>query len=133
MAYPANFRYTKEHEWVSVEGGVATIGITDYAQSELGDVVFVELPKVGAKLETGKSFGNVESVKAVSEIYAPAAGEVSATNDELTKTPELLNSDPHGKGWMVKVKLANAAEINSLMDAAAYEAFIAEKGKEASA
>ncbi|HYK39185.1 MAG TPA: glycine cleavage system protein GcvH [Candidatus Eremiobacteraceae bacterium] len=133
MAYPANFRYTKEHEWVNVEGGVATIGITDYAQSELGDVVFVELPKVGAKLETGKSFGNVESVKAVSEIYAPAAGEVSATNDELTKTPELLNSDPHGKGWMVKVKLANAAEINSLMDAAAYEAFIAEKGKEASA
>jgi len=133
MAYPANFRYTKEHEWVNVEGGVATIGITDYAQSELGDVVFVELPKVGAKLETGRSFGNIESVKAVSEIYAPAAGEVSATNDELTKTPELLNSDPHGKGWMVKVKLANAAEINSLMDAAAYEAFIAEKGKEASA
>ena len=133
MAYPANFRYTKEHEWVNVEGGVATIGITDYAQSELGDVVFVELPKIGAKLETGKSFGNVESVKAVSEIYAPAAGEVSATNDELTKTPELLNSDPHGKGWMVKVKLANAAEVSSLMDAAAYEAYIAEKGKEASA
>src|SRR5215471_4842140 len=133
MGYPANFRYTKEHEWVNVEGGVATIGITDYAQTELGDVVFAELPKVGAKLEAGKSFGNVESVKAVSEIYAPVAGEVSATNDELTKTPELLNSDPHGKGWMVKVKLANAAEINSLMDAAAYEAFIAEKGKEASA
>ena len=133
MAYPPNFRYTKEHEWVNVESGVATIGITDYAQSELGDVVFVELPKIGAKLETGKSFGNVESVKAVSEIYAPAAGEVTATNDELTKTPELLNSDPHGKGWMVKVKLANAADINSLLDAAAYEAFIAEKGKEASA
>lgn len=133
MAYPANFRYTKEHEWVNVEGGVATIGITDYAQSELGDVVFVELPKISAKLETGKSFGNVESVKAVSEIYAPAAGEVTATNDELTKTPELLNSDPHGKGWMVKVKLTNAADINSLLDAAAYEAFVAEKGKEASA
>jgi glycine cleavage system H protein len=133
MAYPPNFRYTREHEWVNVEGGVATIGITEYAQSELGDVVFVELPKIGAKLETGKSFGNVESVKAVSEIYAPAAGEVTATNDELTKTPELLNSDPHGKGWMVKVKLANAADINSLLDAAAYEAFIAEKGKEASA
>jgi glycine cleavage system H protein len=133
MAYPANFRYTKEHEWVNVEGGVATIGITDYAQSELGDVVFVELPKIGAKLETGKSFGNVESVKAVSEIYAPAAGEVTATNEELTKTPELLNSDPHGKGWMIKVKLANAADINSLMDAAAYEAFVVEKGKEASA
>jgi glycine cleavage system H protein len=133
MGYPANFRYTKEHEWVNVEGNVATIGITDYAQSELGDVVFVELPKIGAKLETGKSFGNVESVKAVSEIYAPAAGEVTATNDELTKTPELLNSDPHGKGWMVKVKLANAQDINMLMDATAYEAFVAEKGKEASA
>jgi len=133
MAYPVNFRYTKEHEWVNVEGSVATVGITDYAQSELGDVVFVELPKIGAKLETGKSFGNVESVKAVSEIYAPAAGDVTATNDELTKTPELLNSDPHGKGWMIRVKLANAADINSLMDAAAYEAFIEAKGKEASA
>ena len=133
MAYPANFRYTKEHEWVNVEGGTATIGITDYAQSELGDVVFVELPKVGAKLETGKSFGNVESVKAVSEIYVPAAGEVTAANSELTNKPELLNSDPHGSGWMVKVKLSNAAEVNGLMDAAAYEAFIAQKGQEASA
>lgn len=133
MAYPANFRYTKEHEWVNVEGGVATIGITDYAQSELGDVVFVELPKVGAKLETGKSFGNVESVKAVSEIYAPAAGQVTAVNTELVNKPELLNSDPHGAGWLIKVKLANAAEISGLLDGPAYEAFIAEKGKEASA
>jgi glycine cleavage system H protein len=133
MAYPANFRYTKEHEWVNVEGGVATIGITDYAQSELGDVVFVELPKVGAKFETGKSFGNVESVKAVSEIYAPAAGEVTAVNTELVNKPELLNSDPHGAGWLIKVKLANAAELSGLMDGPAYEAFIAEKGKEASA
>src|SRR3981189_3201826 len=94
MAYPANFRYTKEHEWVNVEGGTATIGITDYAQSELGDVVFVELPKVGAKLETGKSFGNVESVKAVSEIFAPAAGEVTATNRELANKTERVNSHP---------------------------------------
>ena len=133
MAYPANFRYTKEHEWVNVEGGTATIGITDYAQGELGDVVFVELPKIGAKLETGKSFGNVESVKAVSEIYAPAAGEVTAANPELVNKPELLNSDPHGAGWLVKITLANAAAVNSLMDAAAYEAFIATKGKEASA
>jgi glycine cleavage system H protein len=133
MAYPANFRYTKEHEWVNVEGGVATIGITDYAQSELGDVVFVELPKVGAKLETGKSFGNVESVKAVSEIYAPAAGEVTAVNTELVNKPELLNSDPHGAGWLIKMRLANAAELSGLMDGPAYEAFIAEKGKEASA
>jgi glycine cleavage system H protein len=133
MAYPANFRYTKEHEWVNVESGGATIGITDYAQSELGDVVFVELPKVGAKLETGKSFGNVESVKAVSEIYAPAAGEVTAVNTELVNKPELLNSDPHGAGWLIKVKLANPAELSGLMDGPAYEAFIAEKGKEASA
>jgi glycine cleavage system H protein len=133
MAYPANFRYTKEHEWVKVEGGVATVGITDYAQGELGDVVFVELPKVGAKLEAGKSLGNVESVKAVSEIYAPAAGEVTEANSELANKPELLNSDPHGAGWLVKVKLANAADVNGLMDAAAYEAYIAQKGKEASA
>jgi len=133
MAYPTNFRYTKEHEWVDLEGGVGTIGITDYAQSELGDVVFVELPKIGAKLEAGKSFGNVESVKAVSEIYAPAAGEVTAANEELAKAPELLNSDPHGKGWLIKVKLANAADVSALMDAVAYEKYIAEKGKEASA
>jgi len=133
MGYPANFRYTKEHEWVSVEGGVATVGVTDYAQGELGDVVFVELPKIGAKLETGKSFGNVESVKAVSEIYAPAAGEVTAANAELTDKPELLNSDPHGAGWLVKIKLANPAEVHGLMDGAAYEAYIAAKGKEASA
>jgi len=133
MGYPANFRYTKEHEWVDVEGGVATIGITDYAQSELGDVVFVELPKVGAKLETGKSLGNVESVKAVSEIYAPATGEVTEANPELANKPELLNSDPHGAGWLIKVKLANPAELSSLMDGAAYEAYIAQKGKEASA
>ena len=133
MAYPTNFRYTKEHEWVDLEGGVGTIGITDYAQSELGDVVFVELPKIGAKLEAGKSFGNVESVKAVSEIYAPAAGEVTAANEELAKAPELLNSDPHGKGWLIRVKLANAADVSALMDAVAYEKYIAEKGKEASA
>src|SRR5215831_3508190 len=116
MAYPANFRYTKEHEWVNTEGGVATIGITDYAQSELGDVVFVELPKVGTKLETGKSFGNVESVKAVSEIYAPAAGEVTSANAELANKPELLNSDPHGAGWLVKIRLANPADVSGLMD-----------------
>lgn len=133
MAYPPNFRYTKEHEWVNVEGGGATVGITDYAQSELGDVVFVELPKVGAKLETGKSFGNVESVKAVSEIYAPAAGEVTEANAELANKPELLNTDPHGAGWLIKLKLSNAAELSGLMDGAAYEAYIAQKGKEASA
>jgi glycine cleavage system H protein len=133
MAYPANFRYTKEHEWVDVNGDVATIGITDYAQSELGDVVFVELPKVGAKIEAGKSFGTVESVKAVSEIYAPAAGEVVEANADLHDKPEKLNTDPHGAAWLIKVKLANPADVGGLMDAQAYEAFIAEKKKEASA
>jgi len=133
MAYPANYRYTKEHEWVDVKGDVATIGITDYAQHELGDVVFVELPKVGAKIEPGKSFGTVESVKAVSEIYAPAAGEVLEANPELHNTPEKINTDPHGAAWLIKVRLANPSEIGSLMDAKAYEAFIAEKQKEASA
>jgi glycine cleavage system H protein len=133
MAYPAKYRYTKEHEWIDVNGDVATIGITDYAQHELGDVVFAEMPKPGAKLEMGKSFGTVESVKAVSEIYAPASGEVVEANEELHNTPEKINSDPHGEAWLIKVRLANPAELNGLMDAPAYEAFIADKGKEASA
>ena len=127
MAYPKNYRYTKEHEWVNVEGGLATIGITDYAQHELGDVVFVELPKPGAKIAAGKPFGTVESVKAVSEIYAPAAGEVIEVNGELQNTPEKINTDPHGAAWLIKIKLANPGEVSSLMDAAAYEAFISEK------
>jgi glycine cleavage system H protein len=133
MAYPKNYRYTKEHEWVNVAGGLATIGITDYAQHELGDVVFVELPKPGTKIETGKSFGTVESVKAVSEIYAPASAEVIETNGELHNTPEKINTDPHGAAWLIKVRLTNASELSGLMDAAAYEAYIASKGKEASA
>lgn len=133
MAYPKNYRYTKDHEWIDVKGDVATIGITDHAQHELGDVVFVELPKPGAKIEAGKSFGTVESVKAVSEIYAPAAGEVTEANGELQNTPEKINSDPHGAAWLIKVRLANPAAVSSLMDAAAYEAYIAEKGKETSA
>jgi glycine cleavage system H protein len=133
MAYPKNYRYTKEHEWIEVKGDVATIGITDHAQHELGDVVFVELPKPGTKIEAGKSFGTVESVKAVSEIYAPAAGEVTEANEELQNTPEKINSDPHGAAWLIKVRLANPAAVGSLMDAAAYEAYIAEKGKETSA
>lgn len=133
MAYPASFRYTKDHEWIDVKDGVGTVGITDYAQHELGDVVFVELPKVGTKVEVGKSFGTVESVKAVSEIYAPAAGEVIETNDGLQNTPEKINSDPHGAAWLIKLRLANAAEVSRLMDASAYEAYIATQGKEASA
>src|SRR5580698_3665579 len=98
--YPSDYRYTKEHEWIKVEGGTGTVGITDYAQHELGDVVFVELPKVGAKLDAGQSLGTVESVKAVSEIYCPAEGEVTETNEALTDHPELLNSDPHDKAWL---------------------------------
>jgi glycine cleavage system H protein len=133
MAYPANYRYTKEHEWVDVKDGVATVGITDYAQSELGDVVFVELPEAGKKLEKGKSFGNVESVKAVSEIYAPASGEVTEANPSLHDKPETINTDPHGAAWLIKIKLANPAELDGLMDGAAYEAYVAAKGKEASA
>lgn len=133
MAYPKSYRYTKEHEWMDVKRDLATIGITDHAQRELGDVVFVELPKPGTKIEAGKSFGTVESVKAVSEIYAPASGEVIEVNGELQNKPETINSDPHGAGWLIKVRLTNAAAIRDLMDAAAYEAYIAEKGKEISA
>lgn len=133
MGYPASFRYTKDHEWIDVKGGVGTVGITDYAQHELGDVVFVELPKVGAKVEAGKSFGTVESVKAVSELYAPAPGEVTETNEALQNTPEKINSDPHGTAWLIKLRLANPADVSGLMDAAAYEAYIAAQGKEASA
>jgi len=132
MAYPTEYRYTKEHEWIVVKGGIATIGITDYAQHELGDVVFVELPKAGTKLAAGKIFGSVESVKAVSDIYAPASGDVIEANAALQDKPETLNTDPHGGGWLVKVKLTNPPEVSSLLDAAAYEAFIAEKQKEAS-
>jgi glycine cleavage system H protein len=133
MAYPADYRYTNQHEWVEAKGDTVTIGITDYAQHELGDVVFVELPKPGAKVTAGKSFGTVESVKAVSEIYAPVSGEVIEANTTLQNSPEKINSDPHGSAWLIKVRLSNPAEVKSLMDAKAYEAFIADKGKEASA
>ncbi len=131
--YPSDYRYTKEHEWIQVQGSTATIGITDYAQHELGDVVFVELPKVGAKIRTSESFGTVESVKAVSEIYAPASGEVTEINAKLANAPETINADPHGAAWLIKIKLADPKEISNLMDAAAYQAYIAEKQKEASA
>jgi glycine cleavage system H protein len=133
MAYPTQFRYTKEHEWIDLNSDTATIGITDYAQHELGDVVFVELPAVGSKITTGKSFGSIESVKAVSEIFAPASGVVVEANAALHDKPETVNTDPHGAAWLIKVKLSSPSEINSLMDAKAYEAFIEEKQKEASA
>jgi glycine cleavage system H protein len=133
MSYPTGFRYTKDHEWIDANGDAATVGITDYAQHELGDVVFVELPAVGTTLTAGKTFGSVESVKAVSEIYAPANGQVLEANSTLQNKPESINSDPHGAGWLVKIKLSDPAEVRQLMDAAAYEAFIEEKKKEASA
>ena len=133
MSYPSDYRYTQEHEWVRLEGNLATIGITDYAQHELGDVVYVDLPKLGAKLNAGESFGTVESVKAVSDIYAPVSGEVAEVNSALAETPETINKDPHGKAWLIKLRLANSSEVSKLMDAAAYEAFLAGKQKEASA
>ena len=125
--YPSDYRYTKEHEWIKVSGDTGTIGITDYAQHELGDVVFVELPEIGAKLKAGDVFGTIESVKAVSEIYAPVSGEVTEANTGLTSAPETVNSDPHVAAWLVKIKLANPAEVSGLMDAAAYQAFVSEK------
>jgi glycine cleavage system H protein len=131
--YPADYRYTKQHEWIKVQGDTGTIGITDYAQQELGDVVFVDLPKVGAKISGGKSLGSVESVKAVSEIYSPVSGEVTETNPALVDAPEKINTDPHHTAWLVKLKLADPKEVASLMDAAAYEAYISEQAKEQSA
>jgi len=126
MAYPADLKYTKEHEWIKVDGDTGTIGITDHAQKALGDIVFVELPKPGATLTAGKSLGTVESVKAVSDIYAPASGTVAEVNQELTTTPEKINSDPHG-AWMVKVKLTNPGDVKNLLSAADYEKFVAEE------
>jgi glycine cleavage system H protein len=126
MSYPADFKYTKEHEWIKVDGTTGTIGITDHAQQALGDIVFVELPKPGAKLEAGKSFGTVESVKAVSDLFAPVSGTVSEVNADLSSAPEKVNSEPH-KAWMVKVTLANPIEVNSLLSAADYEKFVAEE------
>ena len=133
MTYPPSYRYTQQHEWIDVKDSVGTIGITDYAQHELGDVVFAELPKPGTKVQAGKSFGTVESVKAVSEIYAPVSGEVVEANAELEATPEKLNSDPHKSAWLIRIKIADPAELAKLMDAKAYEAFVSEKNKEASA
>ena len=123
MTYPENFRYTKEHEWVLVEGDTGTIGITFHAQGELGDIVYVDLPKVGATAEKGKTIGSVESVKAVSDIFAPVSGEVTEVNEVLTTSPEKLNEDPHGAAWMFKVKLSAPAEVDELMNAADYAAY----------
>jgi glycine cleavage system H protein len=128
--YPASHRYTKEHEWIRVGGSIGTIGITDYAQGELGDVVYVELPKMGAQLKAGESFGTIESVKAVSELFSPASGEVLEINSALADAPEKINQDPHGSAWLVKIRLADPKEISGLMDSASYEKYVAEKTKE---
>ena len=113
--YPENYRYTKEHEWVHVEGGIGTVGITDHAQKELGDIVYVDLPKVGTRVEQGKSLGSVESVKAVSDVYSPVSGEVTEANQTLADAPEKLNQDPHGAAWLVKIRLSAPAEIENEM------------------
>jgi glycine cleavage system H protein len=126
MAQPADRMYTKTHEWVHVNGGEATIGITQYAQEQLGDVVFVELPAPGKQVTQGGALGNIESVKAVSEVFAPVGGEVTAANGDLEAHPELVNQDPYGKGWLVRVKVSGPPA--GLMDAAAYEKFLAEEG-----
>jgi glycine cleavage system H protein len=121
---PENLRYTKDHEWIRVEGDVGAVGITDHAQEELGDIVFVELPKVGATLEQSASFGSVESVKAVSDIYAPVAGEVTEVNTALGEAPEKVNEDPYGQGWIMKIKLTSPDQVGKLMTAAEYTNYV---------
>jgi glycine cleavage system H protein len=126
MSYPANYKYTKEHEWIDVDGARGTVGITDYAQSSLGDIVFVDLPKVGDKLEAGKIFGSVESVKAVSDLYSPVSGTVIEINEALKEAPEKINQDANAT-WMIKLDVSNPAELDGLLAAADYEKFIAEE------
>jgi glycine cleavage system H protein len=124
--YPKDYKYTKEHEWIQVNGNTGTVGITNHAQESLGDIVFVELPKIGAQVQAGKSFGTVESVKAVSELYAPASGKVTAVNDALNQTPENVNQDAHA-AWMIKIELSNPGETNTLLSADDYEKYVAEE------
>ena len=126
MASPEKFKYTKEHEWVELAGDTGTVGITDYAQNSLGDIVFVELPKVGDSVKAHETFGSVESVKAVSDLYSPISGTVTAINEELAQSPDKVNEDAHS-AWMIKVELSDASELATLLDAAGYEAFIAEE------
>lgn len=126
MGYPADFKYTKEHEWIKADGNTATLGITSHAQESLGDIVFVELPNVGTELTVGKTFGSVESVKAVSDLYAPASGTVTEVNGDLATAPEKINKDAHSS-WMLKITLKNPGELNSLLSAADYEKFVAEE------
>ena len=125
MSYPETYRYTKEHEWVHADGDSGTIGITEHAQHELGDIVFVELPKLGTIVKKGDPLGSVESVKAVSDIYSPVSGEITQINDLLTKQPEKLNDDPHGQAWLARLKFSSPDELNELMPAAEYQHYIA--------
>ncbi|MEN9999044.1 MAG: hypothetical protein RI922_2034 [Bacteroidota bacterium] len=124
MNVPQNLKYTKDHEWVSVDGDIATIGITDFAQSELGDIVYVEIETEGETLDQEEVFGSVEAVKTVSDLFMPVSGEIIEFNGDLDKDPELVNSDPYGKGWMIKVKMTNASEVDGLLDAAGYTALV---------
>jgi glycine cleavage system H protein len=126
MPYPTNYRYTREHEWISVEGNIGSIGITDYAQNSLGDIVYVDAPKVGDTVAAGATFGSVESVKAVSDLYSPVSGTVTAVNEALKNEPDKINQDAHGT-WIIKVELSDPGQLASLLDAAAYEAFVAEE------
>jgi glycine cleavage system H protein len=126
MPYPANYRYTREHEWIELTGNIGAVGITDYAQKSLGDIVYVDAPKIGDPVTANATFGSVESVKAVSDLFSPVTGTVVAVNEELKASPDKINEDPHG-AWIIKVELADPAQFNALLDAAAYEAFIAEE------
>ena len=126
MGYPANYRYTKEHEWISLDGKIGAIGITDYAQNSLGDIVYVDVPKVGDSVTANNSFGSVESVKAVSDLFSPVSGTVSAVNEELKTSPDKINEAPHDT-WIIKVELTDAGDFEKLLDAAAYEKFVSEE------
>jgi glycine cleavage system H protein len=126
MAYPTNFRYTREHEWIELTGSIGSIGITDYAQNALGDIVYVEMPKVGDQVTTNQTFGSIESVKSVNDLFSPVTGTVTAINEALTDAPDKINEKPH-ETWIIKVKLTDPTQLNALLDAAAYEAFIAEE------
>lgn len=124
MNFPANLRYTKDHEWISLEGNVATVGITDFAQGELGDIVFVEVETIGKPLTAGEIFGTVEAVKTVSDLYLPVSGTINELNPELANAPELINQDPYGKGWMIRMTVDNPGDVAALMDAAGYESLV---------
>ena len=130
MEFPEDLKYSKEHEWVLVEGSVATVGITDYAQDQLGDIVFVELPAIGDKVSKEDAFGVVESVKAVSDVYAPVTGKVLELNDDLPENPEMVNEDPYGDGWMIRIKIDNPAQVDALLTSIEYEDYIKEEAAE---